>query len=154
MEFKYWLLLEAGHFILKEPANLTVSYHSQPVIFKDVAQIDPRFELMNLPMPDSAELDSHIKVNPKHKFQGHSTFSLPLLNKEGKKVSQWIVVPRKEGTMFGSTEKAFISLEPVGVKIPLDWANYALIMNNHGLATYGGYKAMPTTVPIKRFGRS
>lgn len=139
MQFKEWLMNEAGHFMMSHPTDLWVIYHGKPTMRKGVTMVDPRFEFMDVPLPALAQ-DSKFLISSK-KFLGQYTFSLPVIDPSGKKVVRWIVVPRKENQMLGGGDKAFVSSQPEGVEAPLDWANHADIMDDSGgrvAVTYGG----------------
>lgn len=144
MGFKYWLFNEAGHFTMAQPSDLTVLYHGHPVIVRGVTLVDPRFEFMNVPMPKFEPEDPRRKMTYGKKFLGQFTFSLPVVDPDGKRINRWIVVPRKEGIMFGSTTKAYIASKPEGIQAPLDWADHADIMDDNGKVpvTYGGNVAI------------
>jgi len=140
MRFKEWLQNEAGHFMLANPANIWVLYHGRPAMLQGVTMVDPRFEFMNVPNPTFDLDDPRARMAQGRKFLGQFTFSLPVVDPEGKRIIRWIVVPRENGTMLGGGQKAHIAASPEGVKAPLDWADHADIMDDSGAipATYGG----------------
>lgn len=144
MKFKEWLINESGHFMMAHPVNITVLYHGKPVLFKGVSMIDPNLEDIDIPMPKFKPEDPKSKYTHSKKFLGQFTFSLPLVDSEGKRISQWLVVPRIDGMMFGSTSKAYVSSKPEGIQVPLNWGDAADIMDDSGRisATYGGNVAI------------
>lgn len=125
MRFKEWIIIESGHFRLSEPQDLYVMFKGKPEFARDIDMIDPRFEFMDMKIKDN--------TGESKKFLGQSTFSLPLVNQQGS-IERWIVVPRddKKMQMLGGGEPAFLSSYPKGIKAPINWAEYAQLINLKG----------------------
>lgn len=117
MNFKEWLMQEAGHLVMHgPPQSIMVMLHGQPSLFHDVSMIDPRFELNDIPHPRGQS-----------KFLGDSEYSLPLVKPTGQ-VYGYIV--SKRGSMMSGV--GFMNPRPQGVVAPINWADHAIIINSHG----------------------
>lgn len=120
MRFREFVqLTEAGHFKFTAPKTITVMLDGEPVTFKDVAMIDPRFEFHNLPPSEGSAMK---------KFVGESPFSLPLVSPQGHQ-SGWLVSDERSSMFSGRghwSDKPFGRYED----IPLNWAEKAQIMDD------------------------
>lgn len=139
MTFKEWLTLtEAGHIILSRPQDFILMIGGKPTMVRGVAMIDPRLEFYNIPVPEGSPSKAK-------KFLGDTPFSLPLVGSHGN-VAGWIVSDERMAMMSGGGRW---DAKPVGVQLPVDWPDRAIIMGVDGrelvaMSTFGAQQDLKT----------